>query len=116
MMPMLYSKKKTNVSTLPLAPILIRLVLEDEEQQKTGKKSNKISTFGGTGKGSKVPMLNTVGAKPMVSKPNQPIVIDETKEVELERPGTAKSQVTNADKFDDDDLFGEFSAAKKYVG
>ena len=55
-------------------------------------------------------------------------MIDETNEnglnePELERPGTAKSQATNAGrepKFDDDDLFGGsiFSSSKnkKYIG
>jgi hypothetical protein len=94
-------------------------VLEDEEQQNQ-EPANKISTFEVGKDGKKRPMLNSVGSKPpAVSKPNQPIVIDETNEEDMERPQTAKSQATNAGKLDDydDDLFGNFDGSKKkYVG
>lgn len=79
--------------------------------------------------GKHKPSLVVGGQKLKVNKPKGgPIVIDETNEnglnePELERPGTAKSQATNAGrepKFDDDDLFGGsiFSSSKnkKYIG
>ena len=63
-------------------------------------------------------MLNPVGAKPVVTKPNARIVINENldEEPELERPQTAKSQATNAGNAEHDDLFGDFqNKVKKYV-
>jgi len=78
-------------------------VIEDEEQtykESLDAPNNKIEMMPVDTSGKNKPLLNTVDAKPeVVSRPAQPIMINEKLDEELERPQTAKSQATNVGNF-----------------